>query len=648
MHFALSDALIAQGTNFKGAGDSASVNEPLCSIDFVRRAAVVGSKEGLEGKPPLLLTDGMKESELYLYDNYSGDSVFAKGPPKTDLVGLHVVGGAIYESTRCKFPVSILCSEGSKAIVINSCGTPFAKLELEFYDHPYAENISWSKLVMDSSEIACHLQQHKLAARGVRTTGFHRIPNFLLGVEEYSLVKTGVTAFMCLRAPENEEEHTSVLNCIQSDLRVFPVGSKKIMQGVTNAANVRLLFRGSTSLSMTVPREINPPPACERHANAQGLASYAVLTFIANVLLKNAVEHGFGDQEQDALGCNSGIRHRVEHGEVIASVEATEASFVLTSKTKKVTSLNPTLTEKATCTLADVFRDTGRTYATKLLCQKSDATGVLSAVAREIFHESDAKAVHEKCISLVAPRTPPSVALHELATVMEDKNALVIITRRHDGVLANVQLVAHKAKILEVNVDALVRLLSYTWTQFVIVDNESISVLLTRDPEFVCKSESFEREKFRMRQSEKSELVSGDLSKKVDMTLHQAKEVASELRGLRTEVNNLKKLVHFMVDEKSKDDDDLQDRRHIETITEAVVSYLRDRRFDVSDMKGTADHVVAQGASADCCLPSRSPDRSQARSATKIKLSSSIKDAQEVLEKLVDFQERASKRARPS
>ena len=98
-----------------------------------------------------------------------------------------------------------------------------------------------------------------------------------------------------------------------------------------------------------------------------------------------------------------------------------------------------------------------------------------------------------------------NTAISVLGKCLDDPFALVVIARDNDGRISNAKLIANDLVITNINLDALTRLATYTWTQFVIIDKEKVSVLLTRDPEYVFNAVSFEREKFRLRDSSKRE-----------------------------------------------------------------------------------------------------------------------------------------------
>ena len=558
MTFHFSTALTRLGTKFTGAGDSVSIEEAISTLDRVRRAAVTAKEEELKkSKPPLLFTDSVNPSDLFLYAN-TRDSNFVKGDKKLNVKNLHVVGGAIYESKRCTFPVSILYSERSNAVIINSCGTPFAELELEFYDYAFDKDKTWLKLVMDASSIEEHSQWHKEACTA-RKAGIHNTPHFLLGAESYTMVRNGVTPFMCLRAPENSSEYGLVVAAVQSDLRVFPHGSKEMMLNANKTRRVMLGFQGRTSAEMEVPREVTPPSTKERYEKATELVSHAVLTFAANIVLKNAVDDGFDEQDQPYAEYSTGIVHRSSHDAVMREVEAEEASFVMASKDNKVAGLASIRSFEFT--ISTVFKNTERVYATKAVCENSDAMTVMSAVAREIFHESDAKFVENKCAPLVSESMTTNTAISVLGKCLDDPFALIVITRDNDGRISNAKLIANDLVITSINIDALTRLATYTWTQFVIIDKEKVSVLLTRDPEYVFNAVSFEREKFRLRDSSKRE-GSSRPSSNMEETRPKIEELVAQVQALKSAneatlaaVNEFKRKLDFIVEMKAEADD---------------------------------------------------------------------------------------------
>lgn len=559
MTFSLASALCKLATQFSGAGDCVSVEDAISTLDRIRRAAVTAKEQSLyDSKPPLFLADALTPNELFLYAKHR--STFVKGDKNVSIKGLHVVGGAIYESKRCTFPVSILYSERSNAVIINSCGTPFAELEVEFYDYAFNDDKTWLNLVMDAASIKEHTQWHKEAST-TRKVGINNIPEFLLGAETYCMLRNGVTPFMCLRAPENDAEYNRVVQHVQSDLRVFPHGSKEMMSNSTKTRKIKLAFQGRTCPEMQVPLEVTPASTVERHEKATELLLHATLTFIANIVLKNAVDNAFDEQEQPIAEHPTGIIHCSDHDEVLRHVEAEEASFVLAARDNKMTGLESFRSYEFT--LQAVMKYTDRVYTTKCICEGSDAMSVMSAVARELFQETDAKLVDDKCAPLISESTTCNSAVSLIGKCLDHPFAIVVISREQDGRISNAKMITHDLVIPNVNLDALTRLTSYTWTQFVVIDKEKVSVLLTRDPEYIANVASFEREKFRIRDRADCErlCVRGSLSN-MDQTRPKIEELVLQVQALKksneatlSAVNEFKRKLDFVVEQKAEEED---------------------------------------------------------------------------------------------
>ena len=604
MTFHVATALTKLGTKLTGAGDCVSVEEAISTLDRVRRAAVTAREDELKkSKPPLLFTDSLIPNDLFLLSS-ARDCNFMHGKKKFNIKGLRVVGGAIYESKRCKFAVSILYSDQERTVLMNSCGTPFADLELEFYDYAFEEDKMWLNLVMDASNIKEHSQWHKEACLA-RKAGMQNTPQFLLNTDDYTLLRAGVTPFMCLRSPKDEVEHNSVIAAVQSDLRLFPAGSKQMMLDVSKCNSVWMGFRGCTSIEVDVPREVSPTSADERREKATELVSYAVLTFIANIILKNAYDDGFDEQEQKIAESRTGIQHRPNHDQVMREVEAEEAAFVMASKSKKVTELeahqNVPHPHLAEFTLTSVFKNTDRVYTCKSLCENSQAMDVMSAVAREIFHESDVRTVEDKCARLISTSTTTTTAVATLGKFVDPHFALVLISREIDGRILNAKLISTNVVITSINLDALKRLMTYTWTRIVVIDKEQVSILLCRDPEYTSKAVSFDKEKFTMAEDAKcggnSRVYSSNMEEtrpKIDDLVAQVQALKSANEATLAAVNEFKRKLDFIVEQKAEEDDSPPDPKSDSPLNLSPARPLppTDSSSILDELKGTFNKLV--------------------------------------------------------
>lgn len=604
MTFHVATALTRLGTKLTGAGDCVSVEEAISTLDRVRRAAVTAREDELKkSKPPLLFTDSLIPNDLFLLSG-ARECNFMHGKKKVNVKGLRVVGGAIYESKRCKFAVSILYSEQDCSILINSCGTPLADLELEFYDYAFEEDKTWLSLVMDASNIKEHSQWHKEACLA-RKAGMQNTPQFLLNTDDYTLLRAGVTPFMCLRSPKDEVEHNSVIAAVQSDLRLFQAGTKQMMLDASKFKNVLMGFRGCTSTEVDVPREVSPKSIEERHDKATELVSYAVLTFIANIILKNAYDYGFDEQQQKIAECRTGIQHRPNHDQVVREVEAEEAALAMASKSKNVTVLeahqNAPHPRLAEFTLTSVFKNTDRVYTCKSLCENSQPMDVMSAVAREVFNESDVGTVEEKCSRLISSSTTTTTAVATLGKFVDPHFALVLISREIDGRILNAKLISTNVVIPSINLDALKRLVTYTWTQIVVIDKEQVSILLCRDPEYISKSASFDKEKFTMTEDAKrGGTFRGNLTNmeetrpKIDDLVAQVQALKSANEATLMAVNEFKRKLDFIVEQKAEEDDSPPDPKSDSPLNLSLARQLpqTDSSSILDELKGTFNKLV--------------------------------------------------------
>ena len=66
MPFTFANVLCKLGSKLIGCGDATSMEDSISTLDKVRRLAIIGHEEKISKAPPLLLTDSLIPSELFL------------------------------------------------------------------------------------------------------------------------------------------------------------------------------------------------------------------------------------------------------------------------------------------------------------------------------------------------------------------------------------------------------------------------------------------------------------------------------------------------------------------------------------------------------------------------------------------------------
>lgn len=560
MPFSLPSALVRLGTKFTGAGDCLSLEESISTLDKTRRAAVTAKEEALSTTPPCLLTDSLLPDDLFLYADRK-KTQFIKGNQNINARSLSVVGGAIFESKTCKFPVSVLFSHRTRAVLVHAGNAPLARLETEFYDYAFEETHEWLNTVMDEeSSIKEFVQWYREAAIDGRTCGFRNIPNHLLGSEPYTMLRHGVTAFLSIRAPNNEAEFKEVAARLESDLRVYPMQTRDHMELAYDLRDVVMGCHFRTEAEITASKEATIPDLNTRREHAEKLMRHPVITWLSNIILKNAADDGYDEQNEPIAEYDTGIKRRLDHPTVLHDVAADEFAHSVAAKCTKDAQMLSFSNEGFT--LPSVMTATGRAYTTKCVCDKNKAVDVMLAVAREIFEPADATQVGHQCSHLISDTTTSNTALVVLGKQLLDSYAILIVSRETDGRISSAKLVSGDVTIPSVNKDAMTRLVGCTWVQIVILDHDRVSLLLTREPEHIRNVISFEREKLKLRSIPKCS-TSAPSAQSMDAMRPKIEELVVQVGALKAaneatlaSVNDFKRKLDFLVQQKAECADD--------------------------------------------------------------------------------------------
>ena len=247
MPFSLPETLCRLGTNFRGAGECVVAEEAISVLDKVRRCSVVGDEQVLASRPSCILTDSLVPPDLLLYS----DDTFKKGNLPIHCVSPSVVGGAIFDSGRVKFPVTVLYSKKSNAVVVHATSAPLAELELEFHDAAFKKS-DWLTMALGDDGGTEFAGWWRDAATEARRTGVANTPQHLVSGASYTLVRRGVTALLSLRAPENETEVRMLEDHLEIDLCIFP---KAALLGTVDKPTL-VCFHARTDGYMEIPRHV--------------------------------------------------------------------------------------------------------------------------------------------------------------------------------------------------------------------------------------------------------------------------------------------------------------------------------------------------------------------------------------------------------
>jgi hypothetical protein len=490
------------GHRLTGAEETLAVEDAISPLDHVRLAAFTNNIERISCKPPVLQCDSMVPGALFTY-NEANDQRILKGNKNIHSIGgLHVVGGAIMHTRTARFAVSLLYGHKSKAVLVHAGGVSIACLEAELYDSAFDADEKWESVIL-GSEKGEFMKWRKEAATEVRLDGLSKTPKYLLGNDCYHVLRYGVTSLLSLRAPENGHEWSMVMQRLVADLKVLPGGDPKLMEQSEHHTSIVTGFMARSDYELPVGRETVVPSAEERKQKAESLVENAVLTWLAYIVLRNASDDAFDQQDEPMSEVHSGIRRLSSHTSVLQDSGSKEASFQSRAKGATVTELESF--EETGFTLPSVMHGMNRLYTTKAICPVKEATGntVMESVALEVFGPEDTKHVTESSGSRCAPNITPNSAISVLGKCLAEDQAILVVSREPDGRIVNAKLVGHDVVVPNVNKDAMRRMILFPWVTVVIVDSDRVSLLLIKDPNNDAAHSCFSRQPLKLRESAK-------------------------------------------------------------------------------------------------------------------------------------------------
>lgn len=530
MALTLPQVLCNLGTKLAGAEETVAVDEAISTLDKVRLAAFTNDVASIDCKPSLLGSDSLIPGDLFLY-NQGCESRIRVGPRHVHVVsGLRIVGGAILQSRSTHFPVSVLYSDRSEAVMLHAGSVPFAQLEAEFYDGAFEDHPVWeSKMLGDEAQE--FMAWRREAASGARCAGLTGTPSYLYDGKGYHVVRNGVTAFMSLRAPGNECEADELAARLASDMQAVPCGDLSFMETHKEKSGVLMGFIGESTAEIVHNKELPEVEFDERLRNARSMIKErAILTWLSTIILHSAVDDAIDEQGEHKSEYCTGLKYRPSNDAAIQSAYADELRSVGASSAIKCSDLErDEIRKRGGYTLPSVMSGMGRDWTTKSIISTSgaNARAVMEATAIETFDASDAHAVSESCSQHCTDHMTPHTAIGVLGKCLVEDQALVVVTREQDGRISNAKLIGKDVIATNVGSDVLSRLMLFPWVTCVIIDKENVSVLLIKEPDGVDQ-QSFARTKLRLRETAKPKSGASDVG------------LAKVVADLKSEVSDLK------------------------------------------------------------------------------------------------------------
>ena len=586
MPLTLPDLLCRFGGRICKEGDSNRQGEVITPLEKVRKASLLSDIGFFAKPPPVLLSDRLSPDDVFLYSRAHREPLTAEAPNLFEHRGLSVVGGAYIQTKRCSFPVTILFSEHSKTLIAHATSAPLAALEIEFFDTAFLQDAVQCCNLKTEAEACEFVEWWREASHQSRSCGIGRLSEHLLTQKPCYVSRRGVAAFLSLRVPNNAAEHKKLKARLIDDLRAFP--SLKVSDlDMRKVTQMSLVFHATTAESINVPKEVMVPSQEKRELDAEVLIRVAVLSFVADAILKCANDQQSAAQD-GADETHHQILSRPAHKAILAQVASEEASFCQKARLDVTTKLCEF--EETSCTLPAIMSATERPYTTKCLWNAAEnieptqealsnsTKEALEAVVREVVHADSAQQVLDACCERISAHTSMGSALRFVGELIVDHQAIVILDRIDDGRIMRANLVTNNLYISDLGNEPLKRCVQFPFVSTVIIDRKSVSLLMIREPPHTLRDHvktGVIREMLRMHQvgpptgvaSVASTVPGSSANPTLLLKIDELKNHIKALKNTNTtavdSLNDFKRKLNFLVEAKvSEDSEDSQETQH--------------------------------------------------------------------------------------
>ena len=476
--------LADMGPTLSYGTECATAEQPATAKDFVLREAYVGRVDTIGTKPPVLLVEGMTGASCRLHEIRS-DSCEAYNPAPVSLRGKKavVLGAAIIDTRQGALPATIMYQPNEKNLVAYVANCCLASLEAEFNDSAFDPEASSFQKAVCKDGAARFMASFREGAAENRNLSVNKMPDCFFATPGSCTARFGIIPFLSLRSPQSAKEMKMMVDALLEVAKCVPFAEKGLLEHVREKLfPPRICVVTMFDSGHAAPARATPGTEPATRDRAAEVALRPVLAPLAFLIMSAVADTAEDDAGESIAEVAFHLPPEVEGGAALSDAANKEELQLKKVRDGPLPQGDHAVNEART--LPRLMRGLHRPYDVQLICE-TGAASTLEKAAAELFGEKDAGRAAELVASQISACTTRPTAIYTLGKVVDPKHALVFVEREDDGRVVSIRMQNSEREFTRVGDEGFRRLVLSPWAKVVIADPGKISILVTRDAEYV-------------------------------------------------------------------------------------------------------------------------------------------------------------------
>lgn len=473
--------------------DCASLDEPASAKDCVLREAYIGRGDTIGSRPPALLVEGMTGAACRLHEiRKDSCESFNRGPVVLGFKAAVIVGGAMLETRQGALPAVLMYSEKENNIVCYVPNCCVSSLEAEFNDAAFNPEAASFPVAVLGDAAPRFMASFREGAMENRKLPVNKMSDFFFTKPGCCTARFGIVPFLSLRNPRPFREFDMVVAALMTAQLCVPFAEKSLLEHVTEklirprACIVTTFDSSHAHPARAVSRTPVVAPSREEMEKMALRPVLAPLAFLIMSTVADTAEDDAGDSISEVA---FNLPKEVEGGKPLADAVHKETEHLKKAKAGRPPQADPTLNEPRT--LPRLMRGLHLPYEVRHICE-TGVRGASDQAAVELFGEEEGPRATRLIAAEISGCTTGPTAIYTLGKLVDPKHALVFVEREDDGRIVSVKMKNSEREYKEVSDSGFRRLVSSPWAKVIICDPHKLSLLVTRDSNYVREYEVVE------------------------------------------------------------------------------------------------------------------------------------------------------------
>tara|TARA_Y100000389_G_scaffold204620_1_gene258404 strand:- start:1949 stop:3733 length:1785 start_codon:yes stop_codon:yes gene_type:complete len=481
--------MIEMGPPLAYGTDCASLDEPATAKDCVLREAYIGRGDIIGSRPPALLVEGMTGAACRLHEiRKDSCESFNGGPVVLRSKAAVIVGGAMLETRQGALPAVLMYSEKENNIVCYVPNCCVSSLEAEFNDAAFNPEAASFPAAVLGDAAPRFMASFREGAMENRKLPVNKMSDFFFTKPGCCTARFGIVPFLSLRNPQSFREFDMVVAALITAQLCVPFAERSLLEHVTE----KLIKPRACIVTMFDPSHAQPARTVvtPSQKEMEKMALRPVLAPLAFLIMSTVADTAEDDAGHSISEVAFNLPKEVEGGKPLADAVHKETEHLKKAKAGRPPQADPTLNEPRT--LPRLMRGLHLPYEVRHICETGVRGVCLRRAADELFGEEEGPCATRLIAAEISGCTTGPTAIYTLGKIVDPKHALVFVEREDDGRIVSVKMKNSEREYDEVSDSGFRRLVSSPWAKVIICDSHKLSLLVTRDSNYVREYEVVE------------------------------------------------------------------------------------------------------------------------------------------------------------